>query len=278
MQMTKIARKILIGLCTTPMVFGLMAQQQMPRTTTEKVRGASTAKTEQLRGTVVFVEGNRLVVKMSTGDLRTFEVPDSRRFIIDGKEQTVSELVPGTRLTATVTTTTTPVVDRTTTVGTGKVWYVAGNTVILTLPNNENRMYKVNEDYRFIVNGQKASVHDLKKGMVISAEKIVEAPRTEVASDVAVTGSAPAKPKPEVARAEPRPSPAPTSTEAPAPARAHAPAPAPTHTASAAPARAPAEAAPAQLPHTGSPVPLVGLAGLALMGASLGSKTLRRLF
>jgi LPXTG-motif cell wall-anchored protein len=240
----------------------------MPRTTTEHVKGASTAKTEHLRGTVVYVEGNRLVVKMSTGDLRTFEVPDSRRFVIDGKEMTVSELKPGTKLTASVTTTTTPVTERTTTVGTGKVWYVAGNTVILTLPNNENRMYKVNESYRFMVNGQKASVHELRKGMVIAAEKIVESPRTEVASDVAVTGSAPpppAAPRKEVARAaEPAPRPAPAAAPAPTPAPA-APAPA-------------EEAAPAELPKTGSPAPLFGLAGLVLMGASLGLRGIRRMF
>jgi len=269
--MQKTVRRILIGLCAAPMVFGLMAQE-MPRTTKQNVKGAASAKTEHLRGTVVFVEGNRLVVKMSTGDLRTFEVPDERRFIIDGKEMKVNQLEPGTKLAATVTTTTTPVTERTTTVGTGKVWYVAGNNVILTLPNNENRMYKVNENYRFIVNGQKASVHDLRKGMTIAAEKIVEEPKTEVASDVAVTGSAPPRPQPvrtEVARApEPKPRPAPVVTHTPAPAAAPEPAPAPVE----------AETAPAELPKTGSPVPLFGLAGVFLMGASVALRSLRSMF
>ena len=201
MEMRKAARRISIGLCTAPLVLGLMAQQPMPRTTTEKIKGVASTKTEHLRGTVVFVEGNRLVVKMASGDLRTFETPESRRFIIDGKELTVGELKPGTKLTATVTTTTTPVLERTTTIGTGKVWFVSGNSVIITLPNNENRMYKVNDNYRFNVNGQKASVHELRKGMVIAAEKIVEAPKTEIASNVAVTGSAPPPPRTEMARA-----------------------------------------------------------------------------
>ncbi len=261
--MQKTVHRILIGLCATLLVSGLMAQQ-MPKTTTEKVKGVASAKTEQLRGTVVFVEGNRLVVKMSTGDLRTFEVPEFRRFIIDGKELKVGELEPGTKLTATMTTTTTPVTERTTTVGTGKVWYVSGTTVILTLPNNENRMYKVKDSYRFMVDGRKATVYDLKKGMVVSAEKIVEEPTTEIASNVAVTGSAPPKPAPvrtEVARApEPQPSPA------PAPAPAAAPRPAPVETAS------------AELPKAGSPVPLFGLAGMLLMGASLVMRGVRRIF
>jgi len=269
--MRKAARRMLIGLCTAPLVFGLMAQEQMPRTTTERIKHAPSVKTDHLRGTVVYVEGNRLVVRMSTGELRTFETPDSRRFIIDGKELTASELKPGTKLTATMTTTTTPVTERTTTIGTGKVWFVSGNSVIITLPNNENRMYKVNENYRFNVNGEKASVHELRKGMVISAEKIVEAPKTEIASDVAVTGSAPPPPRTEVARApEPKPRPMPAATPDPEPA------PAPVHTAAAAPAEP--EAAPTHLPHTGSPVPLVGFSGLLLIGTSLALRTARKLF
>ena len=222
----------------------------MPRTTTEKIKGAASVKTEKLHGTVVYVEGNRLVVKMSTGDLRTFEPPDDRRFIIDGVETRVGDLKPGTKLSATLTTTTTPVTERTTTVGTGKVWYVAGNTVILTLPNNENRMYKVDSNYRFNVEGnKKATVFELRKGMVVSAEKIVESPKTEIASTLRWLESAPPPPRTEVAAAAPapdRPSPAPR----PAPAAAPAPKPA-------APA-ATAEAAPAELPHAGSPIHLFG--------------------
>ena len=167
----------------------LAAPQDMPKTTKEHIKGTATVKTELLKGVVTVVEGNNLEVRMSTGDIRIFNVPESRRFIVDGKELTVQELKPGTRLTATVTTTTTPVTERTTTVGTGKVWHVSGNTVILTLPNNENHMYKVQNSYRFNVNGEKATVHDLRKGMIVSAEKIVEEPKTEIASNTVVTGT-----------------------------------------------------------------------------------------
>jgi len=257
---TKIGR-ILTGLCTTAMVFTaasatVMAQQDMPKTTSEQIKGESSVKTEQLSGTVVAVEGNDLLVRMSSGGFRNFIVPESRKFTVDGQDVSVQDLKPGTRLTATVTTTTTPVTERTTTVGTGKVWYVSGNTVVLTLPNNENRMYKVNEDYKFNVHGQPASVHDLRKGMVISAQKIVEAPRTEVAANTTVTGHAPPPPKPVVA-------------EAPAPAM-HEPAPA---AAAPAPAPAPTEVAesklPAKLPKTGSQLPLAGIAGVLFIGAAL---------
>jgi hypothetical protein len=168
--------------------------QQKPQTTKESIKGAPTVLTEHLQGTVEYVEGNDLVVRMSGGGIREFHVPDTRRFLIDGRELTVHELAPGTKLTAVVNTTTTPVIERTTTIGSGKVWFVSGKTVILTLPDGENRTFTVGDNYRFIVDGNhKASVADLRKGMTVSAQKIVESPRTEIASDTVVTGKAPAK-------------------------------------------------------------------------------------
>ena len=186
--------KILLTLCAALFSLSTLinAQPQMPQSTRDRIAGAASVKTDILKGTVLQVEENHLAVRMSTGELRTFDVPPSRKFMIDGKALTVKELKPGTNLTATVITKTTPVTERTTTIGTGKVWFVNGNTVIVTLPNNENRMYTVDENYRFSVEGQKASVHDLRKGMVISAQKIVEEPITEIVSDVAVTGQGPA--------------------------------------------------------------------------------------
>jgi hypothetical protein len=146
---------------------------------------------EQPHGTVSMWEGNHLVVRMTNG-ASEFKVPESRKFTIDGRDLTVHELKPGTQLSATVTTTTTPITDRTTTVGTGTVWWVAGKTVVITLPNGENRTFTVKDDYKFSIEGNKsATVSDLKKGMRISAQKIVEEPRTEIASDTVVTGQAP---------------------------------------------------------------------------------------
>ena len=110
-------------------------------------------------------------------------------------------------------------------------------------------MYKVAESYRFIIDGQKASVHDLRKGMTVSAEKIVEAPRTEIAQDTVVTGHAPP------AKA--------VVAEAPSVRVRERPAAEPVRSASVAPESAPAvasitSAAPARLPKTASPLPLLG--------------------
>lgn len=254
-------RSILIGSCVVLLGSALLAQP-MPQTKKEAIKGGAETTTQEISGTVVAVEGGTLVCRLTTGEIRTFTPPPERRFVIDGKEVGLSDLKVGTKLHATVTTTKTSITDRTTTVGTGKVWFVSGNTVILTLPNNENRMYKVADSYRFIVDGNKATVHDLRKGMTVSAEKIVEEPRVEIASNTTVTGSAPPPPKPVVAENRPAPAPKPA-----------APAPEPVK---AAPAPEPVAAAPAPtLPKTGSPLPLIGLLGFLCTGASLAIRRIR---
>jgi len=89
----------------------------------------------------------------------------------------------------------------------------------------------------------------------------------------------------EIARAEPAPAPAPAPEPAPAPAPepqqqaqaqpAPEPAPAPAPAPEAAPAPPPAPEAPRSLPSTGSPLPLVGLAGMLSMGAGLVMRKFR---
>jgi hypothetical protein len=259
-HMKTIRGNILKGICLTMVLSGVLAAQ-MPRTNTERVKGAMSTATQELTGTVIAVEGNTFVAKMSNGELRTFTPPPERRFIIDGQELTLSQLKVGTKLKGTVTTTSTSVTERTTTVGSGKVWFVSVPNVILTLPNGENRQYKVADDYKFVVDGKPATVFDLRKGMTVRAEKIVEVPKTEFATNVRITGTAPVEAKREVAQAA-----------APAPARAPAPRPAPVAEPEPAPAPAPVEQdapAPAQLPRTASPLPLIGLAGLLCGVASL---------
>ena len=255
------ASNLLIAFALTA---GLAAAQPTSSTTSTKTGGATTTKEES--GTVLLVDGNNVVVKMSDGEIRQVTAREGATAMIDGKLTTVKDLKVGTKLKATYTTTTTSVVDRTVTVGTGKVFYVAGNNVILTLPNNENRQYKVANDYKFIVDGKPATVFELRKGMKVSAEKIVEVPRTVIAENRVITGEAPPPVKTEAVRETP---------VAPKPTPAAAPAPRPTPTP--APEPAPAPAAAPQLPKTGSPLPLVGLAGVLLTAVSLGSRKLRKL-
>jgi hypothetical protein len=179
------AVSILIALAPTQI------SAQAPQTTKEAVRGTTSTKTEQLNGTVAYVTGNNLVVLMSTGDVRTFQVPPTRRFMIDGKELTVNQLQTGTTLTATTTTYTTPVTEIITTAGTGKVIWVAGKSLVLQLPTNEVKTYTVPDSARFNVEGKEATLQDLRPGMTISAEKMVEVPKVDFVSDTVVTGHAP---------------------------------------------------------------------------------------
>ena len=170
------------------------------------------------------MEGNSLIVRMSTGEIRHIVASSSQRALIDGKEVAAQDLKVGTRLKATVTTIT---VDRTVTVGSGKVWYVAPPNVILTLPNGENRQYKAADDYKFMVEGKPATVFDLRKGMRVSAQRIVEEPRTEVAANTVVTGELP---PPVQTASSPAPSAPPVSKpppSRPAPPKCHPPRPRP---------------------------------------------------
>src|SRR5689334_17270981 len=137
--MSTTTQEILSGVSTIPMVLALFSLtatgQQAPQITKETIKGEAKVTTEQLSGTVLQAEGNTLVVQMSSGEVKQFNVPESRKFMIDGKELTVHDLQQGTTLQATVTTTTTPITERTTTIGSGTVWFVAGNNVTVTLPN-----------------------------------------------------------------------------------------------------------------------------------------------
>jgi RNase P/RNase MRP subunit p29 len=182
-------RGILVGLVSllAVLAFASAAAAQAPQTTTERIKGTPVVTTEQEHATVLSADGNLLLVQKSTGVIQAFRVPDSTRFTIDGKEVSVHELKPGVKLTATVTTTTTPVTERTTTIGSGTVFFVTGNTVVVTT-DGENKIYTVKDSYRFVVDGEKTSVHGLRKGMRISAEKIVESPHTEISSNTVVTG------------------------------------------------------------------------------------------
>jgi hypothetical protein len=169
------------------MAAGLDAQ-----TTTTTKAGAAKVTTEQLKGEVVWVDGNLLVAKLQpSGYYRVFNIPPGRQFMIDGQTKLIGDLKLGTVLTATATTTTQPVTVRTTTALSGTVVWVAGNYVILALPSGEDKGYTVPESFKFNVEGKPASVHDLKAGMKVTATKIVEDPQTVISTTTVITGKGP---------------------------------------------------------------------------------------
>src|SRR5580765_4450179 len=182
-----LGRTIIAGATVMALAGGLQAQ-----TTTTKEAGASTSTTSSITGEVVLVDHNWLLTKMlPNGGYRWFNVQPGREFNIDGKTQHIGDLKPGTVLTAVIITKTQPVTVRTTSVLNGTVWHVSGNYVVLTVENGENREFNVPDSFRFTVEGKEASVKDLKKGMKVSATKIVAEPQTEISEKVMVTGTAP---------------------------------------------------------------------------------------
>ena len=207
-----------------------------------------------LKGTVVYVQGNHVGVRLDSGETKDYQVPDDRMVMVDGKEISFRDLKPGTRLTRTIKTVTQPKTVITTEVKRGTVWHVQGRTLIVKDENGENKKHVVPSWFKFNVDGEEKTVGDLKKGMeltatIVSEEKVIVARQTQD-----VSGTAPVAPKRVAASpAATRPAPAPAARPA-APASAAAPAPAP---------------APAALP-------LLGLLGsLALVGA-FGVKILRK--
>jgi len=244
------------------------------KTTTSEVRGQASVTTQVERGEVVYVSGNELVVKMENGEVKHFTVPDGATANVDGKQLTIRDLKPGMKLQRTITTTTTPKTVTNVRTIEGKVFSVIPPlTVILSFPDGSpNKQYQIPKDQTFMVDGQKKTAFDLKPGMPISATAVTSGTVSESNLTRTVTGTAPA-PVPLARPATPPPTPV-LLIEAPAPAplpvaAATRPAPAP-----AAP-RAP-EPAPTQLPKTGSPLPLIGLLGVLLVGASLGLRALQR--
>lgn len=160
----------------------------------ENLRGAPEVKSVSMTGEVVRVQGDTLLAKMEPlGNYSVFNVQPGREFIIDGQTKHITDLQPGTVLTATVTTTTTPVTMRTTETLNGTVWWAQGNYVVLTLPNGQNHEYKVPDTFQFMVEGKPATVKDLRQGMKVTATKIVEEPFTEISTQASVMGKAPKK-------------------------------------------------------------------------------------
>lgn len=228
------------------------AQIQTEKTTRA---GHPTREVTVEHGQVVLVEGNDLVIKMDDGSIRHMpNVPDSARIDVDGRQVGVHELKPGMHLHHTITTITTPQVVTTVQNVTGKVWHVSPpNSVILHLEDGTNQSFKIPKGQKFNIDGQMVDAFGLRKGMTVTATKIVEEPETLVSQQKKITGTMPAPP------------PAPpadvpilvATTEAPTAA-----------------AEAPAAATPATLPKTGSELPLVGLLGLLCLCAALGVKLL----
>jgi hypothetical protein len=250
------------------LIQGAGAQVQ---TTTSIQSGQSKQVVQVDRGTVVAVKGNELIVRMENGSVRHFEnIPPSARATVDGKQLGIQDLKPGMKLQRTITTTTTPQVVTTIETVKGKVWYIsAPNSIILTLENGTNQSFKIPKDQKFKVNGEMVDAFAVRKGMVVTAIKIVEVPSSVVSQDRNVTGTMP--PPVQTAAASQEKSLTPPEQSVPSPEQVED---APILVAEGAPTAAPLSdatekpAAPPEKASTGaySYLPLIGLIFLVIIG------------
>jgi hypothetical protein len=242
---------IALGAIFLAFTIGMTAQVQTQTSTTSH---APTHEVSVARGEVLYVSGNDLIVKMEDGTIRHFDhVPESDRVTVNGQQLGIHDLKPGMKLERTLTVVTTPHTITTVKSVTGKVWHVnPPKTVILTLEDGTNQQFTVPQDQKFTIDGRETDVFGLKKGMKVTATKVVEEPVTVVEHRRQLTGTMPPAP--------------------PAP-----PADVPILIAEATPPPAPG-AAPAELPKTGSVLPLIGLLGGLSLLSSPGLMVIRRTF
>jgi LPXTG-motif cell wall-anchored protein len=226
--------------------------------TTAAVTLAQTT-TQTKKFEVIAVEGNDLVVKLPEGT-KELTVPEDFRFDVDGKSLSVHDLKPGMTGTATITTRTTMVPVTVTEVKNGTVMKALGGTSII-VRDDEKHIIKMfsqadvdKRNIKIMRGGEPAQITDFREGDKISATIITSMP-PKVLTEKQVQAT--------LARSEGG------TGAAAAPRAAAAPAPTPS------PA-APAAEAPKTLPKTASPLPLVGLMGIASLVAGLGLTARRR--
>jgi hypothetical protein len=236
-------------LCTS--LTGVLNAQVETATNTTDGQAMKSAKIE--RGEVVYVSGHDLVVKKDDGKLVHFaNVPDSFKVNVDGQELGIHELKPGMKLERTTVTSVTPRTVVNVESISGKVWHVSPpNTVILTTDNGKNQRFTLPSDAKITVNGQLADAWGLKKGMIISATRVTESSETVVSEETRVSGTLPLAANEPILFAMVV---APTNPATPALASA---------------------TVPAELPETGSLLPLVGLMGLLALGSFVVLRTTR---
>ncbi len=243
----KLNRLVMAGIAFMSFVAATNAQVKTESTT---IHEPATKTVSVDRGEVVYASGSDLVLKKDDGTVVHFaNVSDTAT--VDGKQVAIDDLEAGMKLERTITTTTTPHKVTTVQTVTGKIWHVSPpHFVILTLEDGTNHKFDLPNDHKVLVDGRIVDAWALKKGMKISATRVVEAPGTVVSQQTKLTGTAP------IAFAANEP--VFFTFFATAPARATL-----------------AEAIPASLPETGSSLPLVGLLGVLALASFLGLRAVR---
>ena len=214
----------------------------------------STTSTRVQKFEIVAVDGNKVVVKGAEGT-KELTVSDDFRLDVGGKQISVHDLKPGMKGTATITTTTTVTPVHVTDVRNGTVMQVSGPTIIVRGPSGIKMFSEgdvAKRGVKIYKDGQQVQLSDLHVGDKLSATIVTEG-TPKVVTEREVKASM-----------------APNAMSAPAASSMGAPSKA-APSASMAPAMAPKH-----LPKTASEWPLVGLLGLASLGAAVTIRTVRQ--
>jgi hypothetical protein len=211
---------------------------------------------------VIAVDGNDLVVQLPEGT-RQINVPPDFRFTVDGQSLSVSELKPGMKGTAVITTKTTTTPVTVTEVRNGTVAMVSGTNVYVRTADGVRLFTQSEVDKRGIkimIDGKQRAVSELHTGDTLSATIVTTRPprvvtEREVQATLAKATSAPAAAAAAVAPAQPA---------------------APAAAATAPPPQQPTNTLARTLPSTAGSLPTVGLVGLASLAIAAALATRRR--
>ena len=164
------------------------------------VAGAAVAQTvvdtEVKSGTVIGKTDHSVIIKMSDGVVREFEVPPGKTAMVDGKETTLTDLKIGTTLSATVHTVAKPVEVKTTTIRNGEVMKVNGS-VLVYKENGKIFTKSIPAGYKFNVEGRgETSISDLHPDMKLTPTAVpVAAAAAPAPAPMAEPAAEPAKKK-----------------------------------------------------------------------------------
>jgi hypothetical protein len=178
------------------MTVGIAAQDITHPSTTKTIEPPTheVQTTHVKNAEVIHVSGHEVVVELENGKFELLNLAEDFRFQVDGRDLTVHELTPGTKLSQEIHTIATPQEVTTLRTVNGKVWRVKAPHLILSFPEGENKAYTVPDGIVFHIDGEDKTVFDLRKGMDISATVLTVAPQQLVSTHTVVTGQAPPRP------------------------------------------------------------------------------------
>ena len=237
----------------------------------------TTTTSETKKFQVIAVDGNVLVVRLPEGT-RELAVADDFRFNVDGKMLSVHELKPGMSGTATITTKTTVTPVTVTEVKNGTVMQNLGTSILVRTDDGMKMFSQSDIDKRGVKimrDGQPAQISDFRANDRLTATIVTSKPprvmtEKEVQATLAKSGGAGGAGTPAATGAAGAGAAAPSGAAGAGAAGAGA-----AGSGAATSGAAAAGGAPRTLPKTASPLPAVGLAGLASLVAGL-ALTIRR--